>query len=146
MSDWPNYLIRQDFTARGKDLAKIPVGLLDEGGQRMISAILSENGIAEDKDKWSISADSTDYSLNGVEVVYNGVNKYSLPTFSFFKYALGLKFPARSTGPTGYVYLCWYEPSDEEVDITPPGPGAQPIDEPGTPPEDEPETPVTEEE
>jgi len=111
MSNWPNYLIRQDFTARGNQLSAVPLGLLNESDQRLIAALLSEGADRADKDKWNMEEYGTEYSLNGVEVVFNGLNKNSLPTFSFFKYALGLKFPAASTAPVGTIYMCWYEPA-----------------------------------
>lgn len=135
MSDWPNYLIRQDFTARGNALASIPTGVLDENGQRLLAAILTEVGVQEDKDKWNLDPASLEYSLVGAEVVYNGPNKYILPTFSFFKNALGLKFPAHSVAPTGAIYLCWYDATDDLPGHVTPEP---PLDEPvETPPEPE---------
>lgn len=117
MSDWPNYLIRTDFTARGAQLAQIPLGPLDDSDQRFIAAVLADDTDPANKDKWNLDPASTEFSLNGVEVVFNGLNKQSLPTFSFFKYALGLKFPERSTAPVGSIYMCWYEPDTKSHDV-----------------------------
>jgi hypothetical protein len=127
MSNWPNYLIRQDFTLHGNELAAVPLGLLDESNQRLIAAVLSEGADQADKDKWNMEEYGTEYSLNGVEVVFNDLNKVSLPTFSFFKYALGLKFPEVSTAPAGTIYMCWHEPAAKAPVVSTEEP---PLDEP----------------
>jgi hypothetical protein len=121
MNDWPNYLIRQDFTEPGEVLSVIPLGLLNEADQRLMTQVLSEHAPQVDKDKWNMDEHGTEYSLNGAEVIYNGLNHRDLPTFSTYKYALGLRFPERSTAPVGTIFLCWHEPVEEEpVAETPP--------------------------
>lgn len=121
MQDWLNYLIRQDFTEPGEILREIPLGPLSEPDQRLFAQILSEHAPAADKDKWNMDEHGKEFCLNGAEVVFNDVNNPNLPTFSFFKYALGLRFPERSEGPVGTIYLCWHEPAVEEpADDTPP--------------------------
>lgn len=114
MQDWPNYLIRQDFTELGVMLHDIPLGPLSEADQRLVAQILSESGPQADKDKWNMDEHGTEYCLNGAEVVYNELNHRDLPTFSTYQYALGLSFPERSIGPVGVLYLCWHDPVVEE--------------------------------
>lgn len=110
MNDWPNYLIRQDFTELGVMLHDIPLGPLSESDQRMVAQILSESGPQADSDKWNMDEHGTEYCLNGAVVVFNDLNNRRLPTFSTYQYALGLSFPERSTGPVGTIYLCWHDP------------------------------------
>lgn len=117
MQDWPNYLIRADFTDLGEMLHDIPLGLLNDADQRLIAQVLSECAPQDDKDKWNMDEHGTEYSLNGAEVVFNDLNHPNLPTFSTFKYALGLSFPVRSTSPVGTIYLCWHEPAVEEAPV-----------------------------
>lgn len=120
MQDWPNYLIRQDFTELGIMLHDIPLGPLCEADQRLVAQILSESAPQVDKDKWNMDEHGTEYSLNGAEVVFNDLNHRNLPTFSTYQYALGLSFPERSTGPVGTIYLCWHDPVVEVPDETDP--------------------------
>jgi len=122
MQDWPNYLIRADFTELGELMHDVPVGVLNEPDQRLIAQILAECGPQDDKAKWNLNEQDVEYSLNGAEVVYNELNHPNLPTFSHYKYALGLRFPERSVAPVGTIYLCWNDPAVEEdpVEETPP--------------------------
>jgi hypothetical protein len=120
MQDWPNYLIRQDFTELGIMLRDIPLGPLNEADQRLVAQILSESGPTTDAGKWNMDEHATEYSLNGAEVVYNELNHRDLPTFSTYKYALGLRFPERSTGPVGTLYFCWHDPVVEAPAEEPP--------------------------
>ena len=114
MKDWLNYLTRVDFTEPGEILREIPLGPLSEADQRLFAQILSDGAAQEDAGKWNMDEHGTEYSLNGAEVVYNELNHRNLPTFSTFKYALGLRFPERSVGPVGTIYLCWHDPKVEE--------------------------------
>lgn len=114
MKDWLNYLVRADFTEPGEILREIPLGPLNEADQRLFAQILSDGASPEDKDKWNMDEHGKEYCLNGAEVVFNDLNHRDLPTFSTFKYALGLRFPARSIGPVGTIYLCWHDPVEEE--------------------------------
>ena len=114
MQDWSNYLIRQDFTELGIMLHDVPLGPLNEADQRLLAQILAETGPQADSGKWNMDEHGTEYCLNGAEVVYNDLNGRSLPTFSTFKYTLGLCFPERSTGPVGTLYLCWHDPVETE--------------------------------
>lgn len=114
MKDWLNYLVRADFTEPGEILREIPLGPLNEADQRLFAQILSDGASPEDKDKWNMDEHGKEYCLNGAEVVFNDLNHRDLPTFSTFKYALGLRFPERSTGPIGTIYLCWHDPVEEE--------------------------------
>ena len=107
MSDWLNYLIRQDFTEIGELLEDIPVGPLDEANQRFLASALSEYGPVADKDKWNLEESVFEFSLFGAEVTYNGRNSQSLPTLSLFKNTLCVVFSERSQGPVGRLYLCW---------------------------------------
>lgn len=110
MNDWPNLLIRQDFTEVGEMLADVPLGVLNESSMRLVSSVLAEYGPESVQDKWNLDEASNEFSLNGAEVVFNDRNHPDLPTFSFFKYALGVRFPERSIGPVGVIYMCWKEP------------------------------------
>lgn len=118
MNDWPNYLIRQDFTEMGELLAEVPLGLLDESNQRFIASIFASYGPVADQEKWNLEESVNEFSLNGVEVLFNGLNGRDLPTFSTFKYALCLSFPERSTAPIGCLYLCWHDPVVDEPTTT----------------------------
>lgn len=120
MFDWPNYLIRQDFTEIGELLVDIPLGVLNESDRRLVSSVLAEYGPEADAAKWNLEEASNEFSLHGAEIVFNGRNHPDLPTFSFFKYALGVRFPERSTGPIGVIYICWKDPVVETpVEPTP---------------------------
>lgn len=114
MNDWPNYLIRTDFTAVGDKLAKIQRGEMDIINQRIVLSIMSEYGPEADRELWNTQLDSTEFSLMGSDVLFNGLNNRDLPTFSTFKYALALSFPERSEAPCGCLYLCWNDPVVEE--------------------------------
>lgn len=114
MQDWPNYLVRQDFTELGIMLHDVPLGPLNEADQRLLAQILSESGPQGDAGKWNMDEGGTEYCLNGAEVVYNELNNRNLPTFSTFKHALGVRFPERSTGPVGTLYFCWNDPAVTE--------------------------------
>lgn len=120
MQDWPNYLIRQDFTELGVMLHDIPLGPLNEADQRLVAQILSESGPTADAGKWNMDENGVEYSLYGAEVVYNDLNNRNLPTFSTYQYALGLSFPERSIGPVGVLYLCWHDPVVEAPAEEPP--------------------------
>jgi len=114
MNDWPNYLLRADFTEMGELLAGIQLGQCDIRNMQLLSSVLANYGPEEDRSKWNAQADLREYSTFGVEVVYNGLNNQSLPTFSIFKYALCVKFPEGSVAPCGRLYLCWNDPAVEE--------------------------------
>lgn len=114
MNDWPNYLIRQDFTEMAGFLEDIPVGPLDESNQRLVASILSEYGPVAEQQKWNLEESVNEFSLNGAEVLYNGFNSPNFPTFSVFKHTLCLSFPERSTAPVGRLHLCWNDPAVEE--------------------------------
>jgi hypothetical protein len=114
MNDWPNYLIRTDFTEMGEVLAKVQVGEMDIINARLISTILSEYGPEAERSLWNTQPDLNEFSLFGAEVKYNGPNTQSMPTFSTFKYALCICFPERSVAPVGRLYLCWNDPVVEE--------------------------------
>lgn len=111
MNDWPNYLIRTDFTEVGESLAKIQRGEMDIINQKIVLGILSTYGPEAERELWNTDVDSTEFSLQGADVVYNGLNNHNMPTFSTFKYALCLSFPARSVAPRGRLYLCWNDPA-----------------------------------
>jgi hypothetical protein len=110
MNDWPNYLIRTDFTGIGDQLAKIQLGEMDIINARLVTTALSTYGPEAERSLWNTQPDSNEFSLLGAEVLFNGLNKHSLPTFSIFKYALCISFPARSVAPCGRFYLCWNDP------------------------------------
>lgn len=111
MNDWPNYLIRTDFTEMGSLLGQVQLGEMDIINQRLISTVLSAYGPEAERNLWNTQADLYEYSLTGAEVLYNGLNNHSLPTFSIFKYALCISFPERSVAPCGRLYLCWNDPA-----------------------------------
>lgn len=115
MNDWPNYLIRTDFTEMGDQLATVQVGEMDIINARLISAVLSAYGPEAERSLWNTQPDLNEFSLFGAEVKYNGLNKQSLPTFSTFKYALCISFPERSVAPCGRLYLCWNDPVETTV-------------------------------
>ncbi|MNE64078.1 hypothetical protein D3C80_1594650 [compost metagenome] len=98
----------------GELLAEVQVGECDIRNMQLLSSVLANYGPEADRAKWNTQADLREYSLFGVEVLYNGLNSQSLPTFSTFKYALCVSFPAISEAPCGRVYLCWNDPVAEE--------------------------------
>ena len=110
MTSWLNYLVRVDFTEISEMLQDVPVGPLNDEDQRTVAAVLDSYGPAEDAGKWNMDPVANEYTLNGAEVVFNDRNNPNLPTFSTYKYALGLRFPDRSIGPVGTLYLCWNDP------------------------------------
>jgi hypothetical protein len=57
MNDWPNYLIRTDFTEMGEVLAKVQVGEMDIINARLISTILSEYGPEAERSLWNTQPD-----------------------------------------------------------------------------------------
>lgn len=114
MSDWPNYLFRRDFTEYQDVLKDIPVGLVDEHSIYSLLATLQAGDTGVGKDKWNIS-EFEEFSLKGVEVIYNGLNSRDFATRSKFKYCLGIVFPPEAIGPTGRMYLCWNDPAPVEV-------------------------------
>lgn len=114
MIDWLNFLVRVDFTDIGEMFEEIPLGLLDDNNQRLMASILDSYGPAEAAGKWNMDPLAEEYSLNGAEIVFHAENHRDLPTFSTYKYALGVRFPERSVGPVGILYLCWNDPKVEE--------------------------------
>lgn len=109
-TDWRNYLLRCNFTEFGDQLAKIPLGQPDEGSLRLIAAALDAIGPRDERGKWSFDQMAAEWSLFGVEVVYNGKNSRNFATISIFKYCLLLRFPNWVTSPVGDLYMCWNDP------------------------------------
>ena len=112
--DWRNYLLRCNFTQFADQLSAVPLGVLQEGDQRLIAAALDEIGPLDDKGKWSFSQMAEEWSLYGVEIIYNGLNSRDFPTISIYKHCLAMRFPEWATAPVGVLYMCWNDPVVEE--------------------------------
>ena len=106
-SDWPNYLFRCDFTEFAEVLSQLPLGVADENTQRTIAAALDTAGPVDQRQHWSLTNDVTEYTLFGVEILYNGPNDRDFATLSTFKHCLRMRFPASTTAPVGAVFMCW---------------------------------------
>lgn len=109
MSDWPNYLFRRDFTEWQDVLKDIPLGVIDEHSIYPLVAALQAGDTGVGKELWNVE-EMKEWSVRGVEVIYNGLNSRDFATRSKFKYCLGIVFPQEAIGPTGRVYLCWNDP------------------------------------
>lgn len=120
MTDWPNYLIRSDFTKYADRLEAIPLGVVDENSARTLASVLAEYGSEEDRSKWNLTEGVTEFSLYGAVVSINGLNSRSYPTFSFYRYTLAVDFPEASTAPVGRLHLCWNDPVAEEPPVVEP--------------------------
>lgn len=103
---WANLLFRTDFTDVKAALKPLPVGPLSTENRQLVAGLLNDHDMNEESfGRWDAEPHGTQYSLEGVEVVYNGANKRSFSTNSTFKNVLILKFPATSEAPQDRIYL-----------------------------------------
>lgn len=106
------YMYGLDFTDVKDVLETYPVELVvDEFSDDLLEAIQLVD-TQDGSDLWNLDAESTEWSLHGAEVVYNGLNDGILPTNTAFKYVLGLQLRGDVTTPPGVMYLHYNDPFD----------------------------------
>ena len=105
-NDWQNYFFHVDFSKYGQLLSEFPLGILPNNLADKLVMALRAIDTDEGSQLWNNSTD-TDWSLQGVEVIYNDINRTKLPAKYGYRYALGLNFPQRESGITGRCYLVW---------------------------------------
>lgn len=127
---WPNYLFHADFSADQAELAGIALGPINADSATLLAATLSTHDSGEGRALWTDQA-AEEWSLAGVEVVYNGQNSSLFPTKYIHNTVLGIKFPDSSvTPPAGTLLYLQYDISDNPPTI--PEPEAEPVQD--TPP------------
>lgn len=106
------YMYGLDFTSQKDVLETYPVDMeLDEYCEDLLEAIKAVD-VGAGSSLWNLDPESTEWSLHGAEIVYNGINSQALPTNSKAKYVLGIKLADRVTTPPGVMYLHYDDPFD----------------------------------
>lgn len=119
---WPNYLFHADFSADQAELAEIPLGAVSADTATLLAATLSTHDTGEGRALWTDQAANA-WSLEGVEVTYNGQNSSLFPTKYIHNTVLGIKFPADSvTPPAGTLLYLQYDTSANPPTIADPAP------------------------
>lgn len=106
------YMYSLDFTDEKDVVETYPEEyVVDEYDEDLLNAIRAID-INEGKDLWNLDPESTEWSLHGAEVFYNGINDESLPTNKSYKYVLGIRLREDITVPPGVMYLHYNDPFD----------------------------------
>lgn len=126
---WPNYLFHGDFSADQAELAEIPLGVVTADSATLLAATLSTHDTGEGRALWSDQAGAP-WSLEGVEVTYNGQNDSMFPTKYIHNTVLGIRFPANSvTPPAGTLLYLQYDTPTAPPTIPDPEPEPDPAPE-----------------
>lgn len=107
------YMYPYDFTSSRDTLLALTSGSTLTADQatslaNLIKAVDTGAGAA----LWNADASSTQWSLSGAKVFFNGINTSALPTNSKYKYALGIELRSDVTIPSGRFYLQYSDPDD----------------------------------
>jgi hypothetical protein len=106
------YMYGYDFTPVKEVLESYPEEyIIDEFSEDLLAAI-KQIDVNEGDDLWNLDPLSTEWSLHGAEVVYNGINDATLPTNNSYKYVMGIKLRGDITIPPGVMYLHYNDPFD----------------------------------
>lgn len=107
------YLYGYDFTTSFDDLIDLEPGTLPSLSADALVTALQAIDVSSGKDLWNNSDVSTEWSLNGAEIVHNGLNDSgNMPTNPAYKYVLAINLRAGVTIPTGTLYLHYNDPFD----------------------------------
>jgi len=106
------YMYGLDFTPVKDVLETYPEDyVVDEFSEDLLDAIKQIDD-ATGSTLWNLDPLSTEWSLHGAEIVYNGINDATLPTNNRFKYVIGIKLRDDVTTPPGVMYLHYNDPFD----------------------------------
>lgn len=109
------YMYNLDFTPVKDVLETYPEEyIVDEFSDDLLNAI-KQVDTGDGKELWNLDSTSTEWSLHGAEIVYNGTNDSSLPTNSRYKYVIGIQLRADITVPPGVMYLHYNDPFDPDL-------------------------------
>lgn len=107
-----------DATFYRDDLLMIEEGELHGDELAKIVEVLKALDYSSDgKTLWNGDQLSTEWSLYGATVFYNGLNEAALPTNPAFKYVIGIELRSGVTIPSGRFYIHYTDPENtDEID------------------------------
>jgi len=104
-----------DATTYRDDLLMIDEGELHgDGLAKVVEALLTLDTSSDGKLLWNGNAGSTEWSLAGATVFYNGLNEAALPTNPAFKYVLGIELRGDVSIPSGRFYIHYKDPDNTD--------------------------------
>lgn len=104
-----------DATYYRDELLMIEEGELHgDGLAKVVEALLALDYSSDGKLLWNGSAASTEWSLAGATVFYNGLNEAALPTNPAFKYVIGIELRADVSIPSGRFYIHYSDPENTD--------------------------------
>ena len=103
-----------DATVFRDQLLPIEEGLLHGDGLALLLEILTTKDGSDGRTLWNNQAGSTQWSLEGATVFYNGLNEAALPTNPAFKYVIGIELRAGVSIPSGRFYIHYTDPENTD--------------------------------
>lgn len=109
------YVYPMDATNYRDQLLLIPDdAILTSGDAETLRSALTALDTGVGKNLWNTSNASTEWSLEGATVVFNGLNSLAYPTNQAYKYVMAVELRVGVTVPTGIFYLHYNDPEDPD--------------------------------
>jgi hypothetical protein len=84
---------------------------------KLVEVLKALDYSSDGKTLWNSDQVSTEWSLSGASVFYNGLNEAALPTNPAFKYVIGIELRSDVTIPSGRFYIHYTDPENtDELD------------------------------
>lgn len=101
-----------DLSEHRDFLVDIEEGIISDEDAEELAVYLSQVDYNDVKGDWNASDTSTEFSLQGAEIIYNGLNNLSFASNQRFKYVMQVQLREGVTKPTGVFYLHYNDPFD----------------------------------
>lgn len=101
-----------DLSEHRDFLVEVDEGLLPDETAATLATLITQVDYNEVKGDWNADAESTQWSLAGANVLYNGLNNLQFASNQRFKYVMQIELREDVTIPTGVFFLHYNDPFD----------------------------------
>ncbi len=104
-----------DLSEHRDELIDIEEGIIPDDDAENLVTLLTQVDYNETKGDWNADPASTEWSLQGATVLYNGLNNLGFASNQRFKYIMQIQLREGVTTPTGVFFLHYNDPFDPDA-------------------------------